>query len=370
MLKKIAIAAASAVATVVLSLALFAPRTLAQTTETFKAYVTALSAATALTGSEIMYCIQSSTSSQCTPSQILTYVNSSFQPVSNTNLAIGPNALNATLTGTDELAIGNGAGTAITSGASNVALGYQALNAETTGRSSTAVGTQALFVANVTSPNGYNTALGWHAGYSITGGQGNLLLGVGAGSTGLTSGSNNVIVGGGCGQTTNFSNELIICGGASSGPIWLTTSTATPSTSATTISGSLTFPNVTTGTNTDFVCMSTGGTLTLQTSACTISSLRYKERVEDVRGAVLPQVMRLEVADFNLRDTHNKDPNARARQTGLIAENVAQVMPRCAVYDDDMRTPKSYRQECVIAMLVKTVQEQQAEIARMKARHH
>jgi len=33
-----------------------------------------------------------------------------------------------------------------------------------------------------------------------------------------------------------------------------------------------------------------------------------------------------------------------------------------------MKTPKSYRQECLIAMLVRAVQEQQREIAQLKAR--
>ena len=34
-----------------------------------------------------------------------------------------------------------------------------------------------------------------------------------------------------------------------------------------------------------------------------------------------------------------------------------------------MKTPKSYRQECVIALLVKATQEQAKEIAGLKARH-
>ena len=52
----------------------------------------------------------------------------------------------------------------------------------------------------------------------------------------------------------------------------------------------------------------------------------------------------------------------------VIAENIAQVAPECAIYEDDMQTPKSYRQECVIALLVKATQEQAKEIAELKAR--
>src|SRR5256885_14477699 len=133
-------------------------------------------------------------------------------------------------------------------------------------------------------------------------------------------------------------------------------------------SGAVTFSGVTTGTNTDFVCMSVGGVLTLQTSACTISSLRFKENVEDMEGSAEASIDKLRVASFQMKDTNNKDPNARSKQIGLIAENVAQIAPECAIYEDDMKTPKSYRQECVIALLVKATQEQAKEIAELKAR--
>ena len=136
-----------------------------------------------------------------------------------------------------------------------------------------------------------------------------------------------------------------------------------------TASGTITFSGVKTGTNADFVCMSAGGVLTLQTSACTISSLRFKENVEDMEGSAEPSIDKMRVASFQMKDTNNKDPNARSKQIGLIAENIAQVAPECAIYEDDMKTPKSYRQECVIALLVKATQEQAKEIAELKARH-
>jgi hypothetical protein len=92
--------------------------------------------------------------------------------------------------------------------------------------------------------------------------------------------------------------------------------------------------------------------------------------VEDHEGSALPAINKMEVADYNLKDTGNRDPNATTRQTGLIAENIAEVAPECAIYEDDMKTPKSYRQECVIALLVKATQEQAQEIARLKHRRH
>jgi hypothetical protein len=171
----------------------------------------------------------------------------------------------------------------------------------------------------------------------------------------------------------NASNQLVLPGNVYipgavtfNGPLSTAGSTVMNNLTA---SGTITFSGVKTGTNTDFVCMSAGGVLTLQTSACTISSLRFKENVEDMEGSAEPSIDKMRVASFQMKDTNNKDPNARSKQIGLIAENIAQVAPECAIYEDDMKTPKSYRQECVIALLVKATQEQAKEIAELKARH-
>jgi hypothetical protein len=171
----------------------------------------------------------------------------------------------------------------------------------------------------------------------------------------------------------NASNQLMLPGNVYipgtvtlNGPLSTAGSTVMKNLTA---SGTVTFSGVTTGTNTDFVCMSAGGVLTLQTSACTISSLRFKENVEDMEGSAEQSIGKMRVASFQMKDTNNKDPNARSKQIGLIAENIAQVAPECAIYEDDMKTPKSYRQECVIALLVKATQEQAKEIAELKARH-
>jgi hypothetical protein len=133
---------------------------------------------------------------------------------------------------------------------------------------------------------------------------------------------------------------------------------------------SITFPEVTTGTNADFVCMATGGVLTLQTSACTISSRRFKEHIVNFKTDALAGISALEVASYNMKamDKPNADPNYGTRQVGLIAENIAQVFPECVIYENDMHTPKSYRQECIIAMLVKGEQELMAQNRMLTAR--
>ena len=153
-------------------------------------------------------------------------------------------------------------------------------------------------------------------------------------------------------------------GGATSGNggnIVLTAGTVTSGTA-----GNIQLVGVTTGTNADFLCYSAGNVVLLQSSACTISSKRFKEEIVDMQGSALPALDKMEVASFRLKDTHNTDPNARSKQVGLIAENIAEVAPECAIYEDDMKTPKSYRQECVIALLVKAIQEQQEEVDQLK----
>lgn len=128
---------------------------------------------------------------------------------------------------------------------------------------------------------------------------------------------------------------------------------------STSVAGIVTFPQTTTGTNADFACIGTGGILQLQSTACTISSVRFKENIKPYSASALASIMDLRVYTYRLKKTvpANKDPNATTAQLGLTAENIAKVMPLCAIYENDLKTPKSYRQECVIAYLVKGEQE-------------
>lgn len=131
--------------------------------------------------------------------------------------------------------------------------------------------------------------------------------------------------------------------------------------------GLITLFGVTTGTNADFLCFSAGHVIQLQASACTISSLRFKKNVQAFTGNALSSIGILAVDTFYYR-AKNEDVNGNAKQLGLIAENVAKIAPICAEYEPDGKTPKSYKQECLIGLLVKGVQEQQIQIANDNAR--
>jgi hypothetical protein len=145
----------------------------------------------------------------------------------------------------------------------------------------------------------------------------------------------------------------------------------TNSTKLATFGGGITNTHLSTGTNADFLCLSAAGVFLLQGSACTISSMRFKNLIGDYkRGGALDAIAHLQPIVFTMKpgERPNPDKNYERPQIGLSAENVAAIEPRCAVYEDDGTTPKSYRQECLIAVLVAAVQSQQREIEVLKAR--
>jgi hypothetical protein len=133
--------------------------------------------------------------------------------------------------------------------------------------------------------------------------------------------------------------------------------------------GQVVLTGLTTGTNADFLCLSAGGVMLIQTSACTISTLRYKPDWSSYAGTAMDVVRQLEVGTFHLDAafTTQADPNARSLQIGLNAENIARVLPLAAVYENDMVTPKSYRQEGVIALYGRALQETDTRVVHLEA---
>jgi len=291
----------------------------------------------------------------------------------------------AKATGASDTAIGYFSGHSATTGNSGTYVGAFAGNNFTTASSSIAIGTSACSGAAMASVTGlYNICIGKSIGGALSGAaNNNILIGGNLSAAALTTGNSDILIGPGVAPSVLATgvNDLLI-GAAIDTPgagtsnyiniegIWTATGIGTPSTSASTHFGSQTFPNVTTGTNADFACFGAGGLLTLQTSACTISSLRFKEDVLPMTAHALPIIARMTVDSYRLKPTvpANRDPNARSVQYGLIAENIAKIVPECAIYEPDMKTPKSYRQECVIALLVKADQELLARVHTLESR--
>jgi hypothetical protein len=350
------------------------------------------------------------------PNTATGYYAGAYISTGTDNVAIGDNAMVSTsansVTGSYNIAIGDYALAAITGAAtSNVAVGYDALTSNTSGNYNTAVGYEALGDNNTGSDSaafGYealysatsspNTALGYEAGFSITTGTDNTLVGVEAGKD-ITTGSDNIILGeGGTGNaiTTGSGNILIgnnLSGFSSSvsnlidiGGVIVITTGSPPTADIyanlvaedTLNAGGLVYAPYLGSGNGNFVCWNTiGGEVLQQSSPCNQSQRKLKENFVGVSDATaLSDLMALKPTQFNFKATTpaNPDPNATGTQYGLIAEEVAAVDPKLTVYENDMKTPKSWRQDSVIALLVKatqeqmkTVQKQQKEIDDLKA---
>lgn len=137
-----------------------------------------------------------------------------------------------------------------------------------------------------------------------------------------------------------------------------------------TFGGGMTNTHLSTGTNVDVVCLSASGVFLIQAAvSCTISSKRFKDAYGTFDESGLHKVMALKPVLFKLKDgASNKDQNAATMQIGLYAEDVAAVDERLALYEPDMKTPKSYRQDGLLTVAIKAIQEQQAEIKNLKSR--
>jgi hypothetical protein len=126
------------------------------------------------------------------------------------NTAIGKDALGANTTGASNTSVGAGALDANTTGDDNVAMGRNALGVNTVNSANTVVGTSALFSATADD----NSVFGKSAGFSVTTGARNTILGSGAASSGtndLTTGDNNIIIGyNSAASSASVSNEITL----------------------------------------------------------------------------------------------------------------------------------------------------------------
>ena len=115
------------------------------------------------------------------------------------NTAVGGFAMQVNTTGADSVAMGYQALDANTTGSQNTAIGHGALSANIDDSGSTALGYRALYNSNYTTSATtiYNVALGFQAGYSVSTGTSNVIIGGNAGQAGtaLTTGDSNVLIG-------------------------------------------------------------------------------------------------------------------------------------------------------------------------------
>jgi hypothetical protein len=279
------------------------------------------------------------------------------------NTAIGALSLQSA-TGGRNTALGYVSGYLVTTGQQNTLLGDSAGYGTGGASNNTHVG----YFAGVNATGQNNTTLGWNAGSKLTTGSNNLILGSAAASTTLTTGGYNVVIGADAYVDTPAANTNYSINIGTGGPaLWSAVNAYSSTVAQSTFLGQIFLPQVVVGVNTGFACFSAGNQVRLQSSACTISSLRFKDVSGDYQsGGALDTVGKLRPIVFRMKPAEVPDKNYGNTQIGLSAENVAAIEPRCAIYEDDGRTPKSYRQECLIAVLVAAVSEQQREIAALR----
>jgi Chaperone of endosialidase len=255
------------------------------------------------------------------------------------NTANGNQALQNNATGSNNTANGNQALLSNTSGGSNTGVGGGALLFNTDGHANTAIGASAL----QNNTNGNNTAIGFGALLNNNIGHDNIALGFKAGIRNLT-GNNNIDIGN-PGLSQDFKTIRI-------GEVGKHLATFIAG-----ISGAPVADGV-------GVIVGSDGKL-----GTIVSSARFKEAVKPMDKAS-EAILALQPVTFRYK--HEIDP-ASIPQFGLVAEEVEKVNPDLVVRDADGKA-YTVRYEAVNAMLLneflkehKKVEEQQATIAELKS---
>ena len=232
-------------------------------------------------------------------------------------------------------------------GTNNAALGFGALASNTAGESNTAMGHGAL--ASNTAGN-LNTAVGHSALPSNTGTQ-NTALGFNALSAN-TTGCCNIAVGSHAGANPTGSSASIFIGneGAAGDDLTIKIGTQGTQTSAfiAGISGAM-------------VANSTAVLINTSTGqlGTTPSSRRYKEDVKPM-GDMSSTLMKLKPVTFRYKIPYVDGP--RPIEYGLIAEEVAEVLPALAVFNEDAQ-PETVKYHLLPSFLLAGYQQQQRTIA-------
>ncbi len=256
----------------------------------------------------------------------------------NHNTAVGKDALLSNTQGSYNTASGLLALEDNTHGSFNTASGSVALSSNTTGNHNTATGVHALgynttgfantangdYALRSNTTGWANTAIGSSAGYSWTTGRYNVALGVGA--WGVAGESGVIRIGGSNLQTDTFIEGIRGATGASAFD--------------------------------EAVCTNSDE----QLGPCSPSSLRFKQDVADM-GSTVSLLGALRPVTFRFNLDEGKGGAGPPLQYGLIAEEVAKVLPTLVSYDEEGR-PTTVRYSLLTPLLLNELQRQEAVLRR------
>lgn len=253
------------------------------------------------------------------------------------NTAFGDAALFHTTTGDWNSAFGHEALPQNTTGFGNTAVGGLAMRSNVGGDDNTAVGTDAL--EDLVSSNG-NTAIGSGALHNLILGNNNIAIGKTAGGS-LVAGSNNVYLASGGVNLDNYTTRIGLPNPGSQAYIHG-------------------IRGVTTGfANAIPVVVDSAGQL-----GTISSSRRFKQEINDL-GGIASALQNLRPVSF--RYTKPFVDGGKPVQYGLIAEEVADVLPELVAYDADGE-PETVMYHVLPTLLVAEIQRLERERAQLESR--
>jgi hypothetical protein len=259
------------------------------------------------------------------------------------NTAVGDAALTANTAGGFNTAVGDEALEANTTGAENTAVGTNALEANTTGESNTAVGADALQNTN----GNRNTAVGTNALVLNTTGGGNVAVGyLALGKN--TTGSSNVAIGIDAGRNATAPSNSIFIGNSGVAADTNTIKIGTGGTHTSTLIAGIRGRTTRLDNATPVLIASDGQLGTVS------SSRRYKEAIQPM-GDVNAALMKLRPVTFRYREPFAD--GGKPIQYGLIAEEVAEVLPDLAVFNHDGQ-PETVKYHLLPSFLLAAYQRQ------------
>jgi hypothetical protein len=251
-------------------------------------------------------------------------VNQDLPRSGHLNTAIGWQALTLNDSGSDNTASGVGALSQNVSGNANTATGLNALFSNTDGRQNTATGVGAL---KNSSTSVRNVALGYQAGFAITTGSDNIIIGAGNRGKEVDAGTTRI-------GSDTFQKKTFIAG----------------------------IRGVKTGLA-DATAVFIDGNGQLGTIK---SSKRYKEDIQSM-GDVSNRLLKLRPVTFRYKEP--QDDGSKPTQFGLVAEEVAAVFPELVIFDKQGK-PETVRYDLIATILLNEFQRErdatQAELATLK----
>ncbi len=279
-----------------------------------------------------------------------------------TSTFVGSGSGNFTQSGNGIACFGGLSGAAITTATHGTYIGFNAGNSITTANDCTAIGRSAL-AANISSNN--NTAVGSSAGAALTTtSPSNTLIGFSSGLALTTGSSDNVFIGkeSANGTNTGVLRNVVIGSTAASG--WTGSETdniiigyGIAGTAAQTNTIRIGAQGTGSGQqNSCFIAGITGVTVTGTAVLCSttgllgtvVSSRRYKDNIQDMDET---SILSLRPVTFFMKKETLRENQEPCKQYGLIAEEVAEIMPDLVVFKNHEPDSVKYHEMPAILLL-------------------